>query len=289
MVMPVLPHRHIYDVVDADAELAQLVADFQVLYPSWQPADTDPLRLAYSVIAAHITLGNVEFNARARGAFLGDAVGTDLDGVGETLGVRRNSGESDEAYERRIITHQLAVGRSSTYTAYEADALDADTRITDAAITLDVAPNEGRVIVNLLATAAASESRTDNLLGVPPAALVTAVQSYLRDAARVRVGDELILARAATPTEYRIAALITPTSAIEAARTAAYAYIDSVRRFDAVLRPSNLATAIENVASVTAADVTTFNVVGSSGSATLTATGATYYDCAKNTTGVNLT
>ena len=285
MVMPIMPARHIYDDADPDADAAALVAAMQAAYPSWRPAETDPLLIAFRVLGSHFYRGNVYFNARARGAFAADAVGTDLDGVCENFGVLRHMSELDEALRRRRDTHVRAVGRSSGYSGYEADALDADSRVSDVAVTLDTAPNEGRVIANIIATAAASETRADNLLGVPTAALVAAVQSYLRDRVRVRVGDEDVIARAAAPTEYRIAVGVSPASAQAAARQAAYAYIDSVRRFDAVLRPSNLATAIEN-AGATGADVTTFNLVGSSGSATLTATGAQYYDCAKDATGV---
>lgn len=290
MVMPNLNHRHIYDVLEPDAELAQMIAAMQVLYPSWQPSETDPLRLAFSVLATRFYLWGEFTNYKARGAFAADAVGSDLDGVCETFGVPRLSGELDEALRRRRDTAVQAVGRGAGYSAYEADALDAAVTIADVKITIDAAPNEGRVIVNLLSTAAASEARADNLLGVPSAAVVAAIQTYLRDPIRVRVGDEDVITRAASPTEYRIAAQITPSTAeaIAAARAAAYAYIDAHRRFDAVLRPSNLNTAMENAAGVVAADLTLFNVAGSTGEATLTATGTTYYDCAKNATGVDL-
>ena len=288
MVTPILPHRQIYDEIDPDEVLAQLISDMQALDPTWMPATTDPLRLTFSVLAGHLTRRNIYFNARARGAFSDDAVGADLDGVCITFGVRRATSELDEPLRRRRDTHMDAIGRSANYAAYMAETLDADATIADAVVTLDIAPNEGRVIVNLLSTAAASESRADNLLGVPAASVVTAIQTYLRDPVRLRVGDERIIARAATPTEYRIAVLMSPATAEAAARQAIYDYIDAHRRFGATLRASNLATAIEN-AGAAFADVTTFNALGSSGNAVLTATGAVYYDCAKNTTGVDIT
>ena len=288
MVLPNLPNRNIYDEVNEDAELAEMVARMQALYPSWQPSETDPQRLSFSAVAWRLTLGKIFFNHQARNAFVDDAVGSGLRGTAKTLGVLANTGEMDEPLRERLIQHLQSVGRSASYTAYEADARRASTSVADVEITLDVAPNENRIIVNLLATEAASESRADNLLGVPPAAVVTAVQTFLRDPVRLRVGDEDVIARAATPTEYRIAALITPSTAAAAARQAAYDFIDERRRFGEVLRASNLATAMEN-AGATAADVTTFNVVGSSGTAILTATGAQYYDCAKNATGVVIT
>lgn len=287
MVMPSLPSRHIYDVVDPLAEEAAMVAGYRALYPSWQPAETDPLRLVFRVAGARLGLFFEYQNAKARGAFPPDAVGTDQDGVCETFGTIRRPGEDDASLERRRSAHMRAIGRSSGYSAYIAEALTASPDIAGAAITQDVAPSEGRVIVNLLATETASEARSDNLLGVPSATTVAAVQAYLRDPIRVRVGDEQILCRAASPTEYRIAADV--DGDLDAARAAAYAYIDSRRGYNQTLRASNLITAMETAVGVNVADVTLFNVQGSTGIAVLAATGATYYDCAKNDTGVALT
>lgn len=253
----------------------------------WQPADTDPLYAALDGAAQREALDTELGNEVTLDLLLPYSRGAPLRAVGASVtGVTARAGEDDETYLQRVLDVQNAQGRTGSIAAYRAFARIHSAAIDDIAATVDSSPDEGRLRITLLATKGESVSRSDNLLGVPSAAVVTSTGIYLRDDIRRGILDGDLLTVAASPTEYRIAITVTPLIAHDRARELAYQYIDSNRKFNRTLYPSHLSTLLENDATIDAATITTFAASPYAGVGSLTASGAAYYDCQQNDTGV---
>lgn len=288
--------QRIFENVNEGAIFNRMMADYQARQPAWMPSESDPFTQLLNGQAAREGLVRRLFSELALGLFRQSSTGSDLRALAAFWGLTPGPNETDDELAIRLDAHIDVQGYAGTPEAYRGHALTASTDVADAIALEDAAPHAGRVNVHIIAKESASVAQANNLLGVPSAALLTAVRAYLRDGRRRAVTDRNLETTAASPTEYRIGMDISPgtAQAVQAARTATYAYIDSHRRFGAVLNPSNLTTAIENaingvlVGGGAVANIETFNISPFNGTATLTATDEAYYDCAKNATGVDI-
>lgn len=165
----------------------KIKAQFDAYGVDW---DVDSLETDPGVIVAEAEtyvemLLRQRINEAMRANLLAFAYGGDLDHLGQFYDVTRLSGESDDAFTRRIV---LAIrGRSTGGTAprYRSVALGADVRVADAAVY-----TEGRD-----PTVKVAIFSTDNN-GVPDAGLLSAVDAALQDAAVRMVNDTIAVSAA---------------------------------------------------------------------------------------------
>lgn len=290
-----MPDLNIIEDVSEEAIRARKVAAYQALYPSWQPAATDPLFLIFVAAAGDEKLNRELRNEQARGALPPLATGSALDIWGDFFGVPRRASEPDVALSRRIAAKVQTQRFAGSPAYYNARALEFDSDLTDAVTTKDAAPNLNRTRVHILADADHSEAQANGLLGVPSAAKIAAMQAHLRGDNIRAVRDDDLQVQAAAPTEYRIAITILPATAHAAARPLIYQFIDANRHYEIdgytphIIYPSNLITMLESAnIGVTSTTITEFGGApfGDGVISSLTAQDAVVWDCAKNATGV---
>lgn len=157
-----LPVPDIIGELDYEAVLAALIADYQTRFPDFSATvESEPVIKLLEVAAYRETVLRAQFNARAKGAMIAYAAGTDLDNLAALYAVTRlelapadpGTGaaaqmESDEALRARILLAPDSFTVAGPASAYIFHALSASGAVLDASAT---SPEPGEVVVAILA------------------------------------------------------------------------------------------------------------------------------------------
>ncbi|MBB4287751.1 hypothetical protein, partial [Roseospira goensis] len=85
-----LPAPDVLQVLDFEAELAAILAEFQGRYPDWSAVlESDPVMKLAEAVAYRLTLRMAEWNDGARGLMLAYATGSTLDHLSALMNVSR--------------------------------------------------------------------------------------------------------------------------------------------------------------------------------------------------------
>lgn len=195
--------------------------------------DSDPLAIAFQAAAWRELQIRARFNDGAKAGLLAFAIGADLDHLGALHGVARLTGESDDAFRRRIQLAPEAYSGCGPEGAYVFHALSADVSVADATA-VQVAP--GSVLVTIM-RAGASPAPTDTLVAKVVAALSAETVRPLTDTVAVG-GPEVVT----VPVNARLTLYPGPDGAVvrAAALAALRAFLDDNRRLGRDLRASAL-------------------------------------------------
>lgn len=204
-----LPAPNVVEQIDYETLLAQTVAKFKELDPSFDAiVESDPVHIALQLFTYREMLLRQDFNERLRGMMLAYAIGSQLDQLGALMGVARftlNPGdpdqgippemESDTDFRHRIQLAPEGFSVAGPEGAYIYHALSANPGVLDASAT---SPTPGEVVVTILA-------RDGD--GTPSAGLLDDVGAALASD-DVRPMTDHVTVQAATIVNYNIAATI---------------------------------------------------------------------------------
>lgn len=225
-----LPPPDAVEVIDFEALLAALVADFRARFPDHADLlESDPVMKTLEAWAYRETLWRQRVNDAVRSELLATAGGADLDHIGARYSVARkllNAGdpdavppvpptyESDASFRARIQMAPEALTVAGPVGAYRFHALSAHAQVRDVSIQ---SPTPGDVLVTVLA------STGD---GTPAAEVTDAVAAAL-NAEWVRPLNDTVIVQAAEVIAYQVQATIrvTPGPSAEIVRAAAEAAV----------------------------------------------------------------
>ena len=235
--LPRLPAPAIVEPLDFETVLAQMVADYQAIDPTFTAlVESDPTMKVLQVAALQVVRAINRVNSAARAVMLAYAGGTDLDHLAALFGVQRivlveaepEQGiaavlESDDDLRRRVQLAFEGMSTAGPAGAYIFHALGADPDVADCAA---VSPSPGVVDVYVLA-------RSGN--GTPSPGVLANVLAAL-SADDVRPLTDQVQVHAVGVVTYTVEAELEvfdgPDSAVvkAAAQAAAEAYVTKQRK-----------------------------------------------------------
>ncbi|MBB4287665.1 baseplate assembly protein, partial [Roseospira goensis] len=206
-----LPPPDVLQLLEYEAEVSALLADFQGRYPDYSAIlESDPVMKLLEAMAYRLVLRVAEWNDGARGLMLAYASGTTLDHLAALMNVSRLTVtpaddtsdpptpavmETDDALRARAQLAWEGLSTAGPAGAYQFHAREADGRVRDVAVD---SPTPGDVVVTVLG---------HDGDGAAPPDLVAAVEARLA-ADDVRPLTDRVTVRSATVTPYVVEATL---------------------------------------------------------------------------------
>ncbi|WP_440055475.1 baseplate assembly protein [Pseudoalteromonas sp. T1lg65] len=191
-----------YDEIYQDMEQQLKAAE-----PQYQLLPSDPAIKLLELFAYREVMLRQRVNDAAQSVMLAYAQGTDLDHLGELLGIKRKLDESDQRYRTRIPLSLESHSMAGTSGAYQYHAFSASTKVKDVFVE---SSNPGIVDVYILPEQQVSDVE----------ALRLSVLRYLNDE-DVRPLTDLVRVHLVQPELYRIEATVFFNSGINTERVKA--------------------------------------------------------------------
>ena len=230
-----LPPPDVIEVLDVDAEVAAIKADFRGFWdeerlqkpdlPEFDTLDleSEPAAVLIKAAAYRSLLLKAKVNDKARAVLLATALGTDLDHLGARVATARLEGELDEPFRARIQLGYEALSTAGPYGSYVYHARAAHPHVKSVGV---YGPESGfvepgRVLVSLL-------SNQGN--GVPNPGVLEAVRQYLSAAERRPLTD-YVMVEAAQNDDFTIIAEI----AVAPGPDKDLIYADALARLEALV------------------------------------------------------
>jgi phage-related baseplate assembly protein len=143
-----IPAPIIIEELDYEAILEEMIADLQARDPSYtEILESDPGVKILEVAAARELTLRQRVNDALRATLLRFAIGADMDNLAAFYGVTRLLDEDDEALRLRTIERIMGSSTAGGAAWYRYQALTADDRVKDAAVS---SPEPGEVLVSIL-------------------------------------------------------------------------------------------------------------------------------------------
>ena len=182
-----------------DDNFLALVKRFKELEPDWNAyLESDPIIKIFEACAYVLTNKDQQRNDQVKAILIASSQGNDLDNLGALLAETRFDGEDDERYRTRIITALSKVSSAGSAGAYEALALEADSRVVDVVAYDDI---------NKPAKAFIAIQSNESDMGVASNDLIKVVSEYLNHEDRKPLGVEVIVS-SIEPVEYLVNAIV---------------------------------------------------------------------------------
>lgn len=187
-----LPAPEIIEELDYEVILAAMVADIKARLPDIAATvdlESEPVRKLFEVAAYRELVLRARINDAIRANLVAFARSSDLDHLASFYDVIRLSGESDDAFRKRVILAIAGRSTGGTEPRYRSVALGASTEVKDAIAYRDgVSP-----VVNVAIFSTAPGGAAD-------AALLNTVSQALNDPAVRMVNDTINVLSAVTTT-----------------------------------------------------------------------------------------
>jgi phage-related baseplate assembly protein len=143
-----IPAPIIIEELDYEAILEEMIADLRARDPSYtEILESDPGVKILEVAAARELTLRQRVNDALRATLLRFAIGADMDNLAAFYGVTRLLNEEDEALRLRTIERIMGSSTAGGAAWYRYQALSADDRVKDAAVS---SPEPGEVLVSIL-------------------------------------------------------------------------------------------------------------------------------------------
>jgi phage-related baseplate assembly protein len=143
-----IPAPSIIEELDYEAILEEMIADLRARDPSYtEILESDPGVKILEVAAARELTLRQRVNDALRATLLRFAIGADMDNLAAFYGVTRLLDEDDEALRLRTIERIMGSSTAGGAAWYRYQALTADDRVKDAAVS---SPAPGEVLVSIL-------------------------------------------------------------------------------------------------------------------------------------------
>lgn len=143
-----IPAPSIIEELDYEAILEEMIADLRARDPSYtEILESDPGVKILEVAAARELTLRQRVNDALRATLLRFAIGADMDNLAAFYGVARLLDEDDEALRLRTIERIMGSSTAGGAAWYRYQALSADDRVKDAAVS---SPEPGEVLVSIL-------------------------------------------------------------------------------------------------------------------------------------------
>ena len=194
-----LPLPDAISSISYQANFDLLVQKFKEKETNWNAyLESDPVVKILEACAFVLTLKDQQRNDQIKAVLISSAQGDDLDNLGALLAEQRDDGEDDDKYRTRIVTALSKVSSAGAAGAYEALALESDSRVVDVvAYDDETKPAEAFVAIQ------SNESAT----GVASADLLAKVRDYLTAEDKKPLGVKVEVS-SIQPVEYNIDALV---------------------------------------------------------------------------------
>ncbi|MCF6764837.1 baseplate J/gp47 family protein [Thiotrichales bacterium 19S3-7] len=194
-----LPLPEVIQNVDYEKNYQLLLNDFKVRLPEYNAdIDSDPAVKLLQSCAYGLTIYQMRINDAVKSVLITSAEGSNLDNLGALLAIFREKDEVDERYRLRILTALEKASSAGSRYAYEALAMESDSRVIDV-IAYDDPTQPGVAFVLI--------QSCEYLCGRASTELISGVKHYLSAPERKPLGCQVVV-MSIKPVEYSIDAKI---------------------------------------------------------------------------------